>query len=168
MVKVVHVHGSCNYPSTKKSNLIGWRVGSVNRYGYSSHTSSITSVLAEYVDPADLPSFAGALYCTDEDGCGLFPVTVSTNFTGVYGTGNAVAAAVADGSTAPSDPNRRRRRLTTTVPLQDEENGDGIGANHDSVEIQRVARVRKDNEFDALTSEQDMVDMFLRRRYGAP
>lgn len=120
------------------------------------------------MDPADLPSFAGALYCSDEDGCGLFPVTVSTNFTGVYGTGNAVAAAVAEGSTASSAPNRRHRRLTKTVPSRDEEGGDGFDTNHNhSVEAQRVARVRKESEFDTLTSEQDMVDMFLRRRYGA-
>eukprot|EP00752_Nemacystus_decipiens_P010330 g9202.t1 len=114
----------------------------------------------EYVDPAEIPSFAGALYCSDEDGCGLFPVTVSTNFTGVYGTGNAVAAAVAGGSTASSAPNRRHRRLTTTVPLRDEEGGDGFG----TVPDDSVVRVRKDSILDSLTSEQDMIDMFLRRR----
>lgn len=120
------------------------------------------------MDPADLPSFAGALYCSDDAGCGLFPVTVSTNFSGVYGTGNAVAAAVAEGSTASSAPNRRRRRLTTTEPLREEGGGNGIGTNDDDGDDEhRVVRVRKDNGLDALTSEQDMIDMFLRHRYGA-
>lgn len=122
-------------------------------------------VFAEYVDPADLPSFAGALYCSDDNGCGLFPVKVSTNFTGVYGTGNAVAAAVTEGSTTSSAPNRRHRRLTT-APLQ-EEGGDGFGTNYDdSDDEQRSVRVRKNSGLDALTSEQDMISMFLRRRYG--
>lgn len=134
----------------------------------------------EYVDPADLPTFAGALYCSDDAGCGLFPVTVSTNFSGVYGTGDAVAAAVPVASDAspssPSGASRRHRRLTTAAPLR-EYGGSKIGAsvaaayggNHDDDDgDDRVARVRKEGGRGILTSEQDMVDAFLRRRYDAP
>lgn len=53
-----------------------------------------------------MPGFAGVLYCTSDAGCNLFPVTVGANFSGVYGTGDAVAAAAASGSTS-----RRRRYL---------------------------------------------------------
>ena len=128
------------------------------------------------MDPADLPSFAGALYCTDDAGCGLFPVTVSTNFSGVYGTGNALAAAMSDesiGSSASrSTGTSSRRRLR---PLQEEAGDDGSASNVAGASYDnggdgdgRVVRVRKNGAGDVLTSEQDMIDMFLRRRYDTP
>ncbi len=129
--------------------------------------------IADYVDPADLPSFAGALYCTNAAGCGLFPVTVSTNFSGVYGTGNALAATVSEASLGSSalPSSRRRLRLMPTVPFREE--GGGVeslsnvaGSNKDNGENndERVDRVRKHDARDFLTSEQDMVNMFLRHR----
>lgn len=131
-----------------------------------------------------MPGLAGALYCSDDAGCGLYPVTVSNDtFSGVYGTGDAVAAAaavvpVASAATAASSgvsfsspsSTRRLNRLTKTKTklrsggkIRDGVAGGGaIGG--DYVDDQ-VVRVRKEGSGDVLASEQDMVDMFLRRRY---
>ncbi|CAM9787208.1 unnamed protein product, partial [Laminaria digitata] len=77
----------------------------------------------QYVDPADLPSFAGALYCSNDAGCSLFPVEVSANFSGVYGTGNAVAAA---STSTSSSTLSRRRRLTPLEGQQPREREEEI------------------------------------------
>lgn len=124
------------------------------------------------MDPADIPGLAGALFCSDHAGCGLYPVTVSSNsFSGVYGTGNAVAAAVptASGVLLSSSPSTRnlRRLIKTQAALR---SGGGIrsgvaGAIGGDFVDDQVVRVRKEGKGDVLASEQDMVDMFFRRRY---
>lgn len=68
--------------------------------------------LADMVDPADLPSFTGALYCSSESGCSLYPVEVDAKFSGVYGTGEAVAAAAANSSTGRDLRGNRRLQRT--------------------------------------------------------
>lgn len=141
------------------------------------HTAIKTSYwfmfCTEYVDPANLPSFAGALYCLDDAGCGLVPVTVSTNFSGVYGTGDAVATAMASGASS-TGASRRHRRLVSTAPLREDGGGGGSSIGNvaasvygggDEIEDVSVDRVRREGGRGILTSEQDMVGAFLRRRY---
>lgn len=60
------------------------------------------------MDSSDLPSFAGAIYCINDLGCSLYPVAVGANFSGIYGTGEAIAVA---SSSSSSSRRRRSRRL---------------------------------------------------------
>lgn len=131
----------------------------------------LRAVCTEYVDPANLPSFAGALYCLDDTGCGLVPVTVSTNFSGVYGTGDAVAAAVASGASS-TGASRRHRRLISIATPRDDGGGSSIGnvaasayGGGDDIDDVSADRVRQEGGKGILTSEQDMIGAFLRRRY---
>ena len=75
------------------------------------------ALLTEYVGVDDLPSFAGTLYCSSDEGCSLFPVAVNNNFSGVYGTGRAVEAAA---SVASGSGLRRSRRLVRGNPERSE------------------------------------------------
>lgn len=117
-----------------------------------------------------MPGLAGALYCSDDAGCGLYPVTVSNNsFNGVYGTGDAVAAAVPVTSDVsfsfPSTTRKLGLMKKKTIPSGGENRGGVAGViGGDNVDDQ-VVRVRKEGNGDILTSEGDMIDMFLRRRY---
>lgn len=71
-----------------------------------------------------MPNFAGALYCNNDLGCSVYPVAVGDNFTGVYGTGEAVEAA--SSSTTLSTANRRRRRSRRLDSTRQSEEGDAV------------------------------------------
>lgn len=98
------------------------------------------------MDSSDLPSFAGAIYCTNDLGCSLYPVAVGANFSGVYGTGDAMAAA------SSSSSSRRRRRSRR------------LDSNEEQDFVAETITVDGDDQRGFSLPEPDAIDRFLRTR----
>lgn len=98
------------------------------------------STSIEFIDPADLPSFAGALYCSSESGCSLYPVAVGANFSGVYGTGESVAAA---SSSASRSDRRRTRRLQARTGIDGNGSDERVTPSLEEYRISLFLRTRQ-------------------------